>query len=159
PGHTWKALREHASVARWPLWAIRAHACGVYWAAGLAKCSPAWWSGATLDELHRLGLTSGGLWELARRAVGTQPLAIAACCLELALPALLWIPKTRTLGLVCALALHLGIESSMMVSTFGATMLVLLTSFLPWESTEASTHRPAVPGSAATSLGQRRQPR
>jgi uncharacterized membrane protein YphA (DoxX/SURF4 family) len=118
-------------VPRWPLQLLRFHLIVVYLAAGLAKLDPRWLSGQTLEELHRAGLLGGPLVDGVLATIGARGLALLIVAIELILPLLLAIPRTRWLAIGMAVVFHLTIEASMMVSTFGATMLLLLVSFYP----------------------------
>ena len=57
--------------------------------------------------------------------------------IEVSLPFLLWIPRTRRLGIVLALGLHLGIEYSMTLFLFEWIMIVGLLSFVRAEDFDA----------------------
>jgi hypothetical protein len=118
---------------------LRAQVLVVYTAAGLAKLNAVWLSGRTLSALHDTGFVSGALYDAGVHALGVQALAIGACALELSIPALLAHRKTRALGALLAVLLHVGIHLTMLVATFGGTMLVLLLSFLPCAAERAST--------------------
>ncbi|MEM9075312.1 MAG: HTTM domain-containing protein, partial [Myxococcota bacterium] len=122
-----------ARAPRWPMQLVRLQVLLVYGAAGLGKCNEAWLSGETLTRLHELGLL-GTLPDVSFRV-----LAIAITATELALIPLLAWRRTRWLGIALALVLHAGLDIQMMVSTFGATMILLVSGFLPlWQ-------RPAAP--------------
>jgi hypothetical protein len=125
--------RGRARVERWPLQLVRAHVMAVYAASGIAKLDGSWLSGRTLAELGEAGFVSGPLWEATGGARAASVTAPVICGLELALPLLLAWRRTRLGAVVVATALHATIDASMMVSTFGATMVLLLASFLPWD--------------------------
>ncbi len=63
--------------------------------------------------------------------LGYGGVAKLVCLTELALPALLAARATRRSAIVVAALFHALISASMMVSTFGAQMLVLLLAFWP----------------------------
>ena len=128
---------------------LRAHVLVVYTAAGLAKLNPSWLSGRTLTALHDTGFVSGALYDAGIRTVGAQHLALGACAAELLIPALLAFRRTRLLGGLFAVTLHASIHLTMLVATFGGTMLVLLLSFLP--CTRERARPPAHTGGRALS--------
>ena len=128
-------------VARWPRQLLRLHALAAWGYAGLAKLNGPWLRGETLRDLHGAGLVDGPMVDAAAAALGWSGLAWGVALVELGLPVVLAIPRTRLIGVALAVLFHLGIETSVMVSTFGATMLVLTVSFLPfgssaWDSPE-----------------------
>jgi hypothetical protein len=129
--------RRLDAVPRWPLQLVRAQVLVAYAAAGIAKLSPAWLSGALLRFWAEQRNVEGPIAALIE--THAAPAAIAITIVELALVPLLAIPRARPLGIALAVALHAGIESSMVVSTFGATMLLLVTAFLPWDQRLAVT--------------------
>jgi hypothetical protein len=127
------ALGEGTSPRPAPLALVtlRAHVQVVYLAAGLAKCAPAWLSGATLRALHENHFAGGPVFEAGVGILGYAGLAFGACLVELALPLLFGFRRTRLLGFLVALGLHAFIHQAILVSTFGVTMLVLVGAFLP----------------------------
>lgn len=133
-----------ATNARMPLALVtlRAHVQVVYFAAGLAKCAPTWLSGATLRALHENSFATGPVFEASVASVGYGGMAFAACLLEIALPFLLAFRRTRLIGVFFALGLHAVIHATILVSTFGATMVVLLGAFLPSAQERQSFARP-----------------
>lgn len=124
-----RLVRPPATEApAWPLNLIRLHVMAVYLASGLAKLNADWLSGRTLGALTEVGLV--------RPPFDAPPAyltAVGICVLELGLPALLAWRRSRLAAVALAVALHVAIDSAMMVSTFGATMVLLLTAFLPWD--------------------------
>ncbi len=100
----------------------------IYFSAALAKLRPDWLSGETAAGLVEHGLIGG--WATS---VAPVVLAWSALVAELGIPLLLMSRRTRTVGVVAAFAFHLSIEPAMMVSTFGAQMLLLVMLFLPWQ--------------------------
>ncbi len=121
-------------VVRWPLQLLRLHALAAWGYAGLAKLNGPWLRGETLRDLHGAGLVDGPVVDAAAAALGWSGLAWGVALVELGLPLVLAMPRTRLIGVALAVPFHLGIETSVMVSTFGATMLVLTVSFLPFGS-------------------------
>jgi len=110
---------------------LRCQAIVVYVAAAFAKSSSVWLSGDTVAALAREGFAHGPIMQVAVGLLGFQGLAVTAWAAELLAPMLLLSPKTRLWGALLALCLHAFIQATMEVSTFGATMIVLLFSFLP----------------------------
>jgi hypothetical protein len=128
---------------RWALSLLRAQALIIYLAAGLAKLQPSWLSGAALDAAARAGLVGGALWETARDLLGIRGVASLLALSELSIVLLLSLRRARPWGIALGIALHVGLEESMLVSTFGAQMVLYLLMFLPW-----SNKRPVVTGVA-----------
>lgn len=118
-------------VPRWSLQVLRFHLLVVYTAAGVAKLDPRWLSGETLLELHRAELLTGPLVAGVIESLGAATLAIAIAATELALPLLLVFRRSRWIGIAIGVLFHLSVETSIMVSTFGATMILLLLVFSP----------------------------
>jgi hypothetical protein len=110
---------------------LRRHVQVVYFAAAIAKGADTWLSGATLRALHENAFASGAVMEAAVGSVGYQGLAWGAFLGELAVPLMLPFKRTRLLAVVIAFFLHGFIHATILVSTFGITMLVLLGAFLP----------------------------
>lgn len=131
-GGAWSLDRRDRSSAapRWPLCILRFHVLVIYAASGLAKLDAGWLDGTMLRELAAARLVDPHLIA----AVGAVPLAWSVALVELLLvPALAW-PRTRPVGLVIGVVFHLATAQWMMVSTFPATMILLLGTFLPWPS-------------------------
>jgi hypothetical protein len=83
-----------------------------------------------IDVASTLG---GATWTTLHHWLGYGGVAKLTCGMELALPALLALRATRRGAVIVAAAFHACISASMMVSTFGAEMLVLLLAFWPME--------------------------
>jgi hypothetical protein len=120
-------------VPRWPLQLLRAQCLIVYLAAGIAKLGPGWLSGAALDSTARAGVVGGLLWSAMSERLGTGGVACLIAATELSIVLLLLSLRARGWGIALGIALHLGLEQSMVVSTFGAQMVLYLLLFLPWE--------------------------
>ena len=101
----------------------------VYLSAGTAKLSAQWLSGETLHELEQVTQIGGPFWHQAVDALGYSGVAASVCALELSLVPLLWIPRTRLVGVLLGVLLHLTIPIMMEVATFNAQMILLLSSF------------------------------
>ena len=118
---------------QWSLTLLRFQGLVVYGAAGLAKLQPAWMDGTALARVSEVYPFGGPLFELGRAAIGLPGLSVAIAVWELALvPLLVW-RRTRVLGVVSGIALHVVLDASTLVSTFGATMILYLLTFLPWD--------------------------
>lgn len=126
-----KDLKSKSHRVPFVILLLRALGAVVYLAAGFAKCSTVWLSGRTMRALHAEGFVGGELFDISREFMGYQGLAWGACLSELAVPLLLARQKTRLFGGAMAVSLHLWIHCTMVVSTFGATMVVLLFAYLP----------------------------
>jgi hypothetical protein len=118
---------------KWSLTLLRFQGLVVYAAAGIAKLQPAWIDGTALARVCVVFAFGGGFFELGRDSVGLSGLSIAIAIWELALVPLLAWPRTRVIGVAMGLALHLVLDTSTLVSTFGATMALYLLTFLPWD--------------------------
>lgn len=114
-------------VPRWSVQLLRWQLLVVYVSAGLAKLRFDWLSGQTLESLARHGLLEG--WATRVPASALAPAVVVA---ELGIPLLLVAHRTRTVGVFAAFAFHASIEPAMMVSTFGALMMLWATLFFPW---------------------------
>ncbi len=142
-----------AWVPRWSLQLVRFHLLVVYTAAGSAKLDSRWLSGDTLLDLHRAELIGGPLADAALGTLGAPALAVAITVIELGLPLLLLFPRARWPALALGVAFHLSIEASTMVSTFGATMLLLLLCFSPsWVRVPALSERRSPSSEAGAKL-------
>jgi hypothetical protein len=115
----------------WPLQLLRALVMSIYLASGSAKLQSSWWSGQTLTQLARLRSVSGELWATSARWLGVTPIARGVCLFELSLPFLLAFRPTRRVAVLAGILFHVLISSVMAVSTFGATMALLLLAFWP----------------------------
>jgi len=133
--------RRLAGAPRWPLTLWRFQALVIYAAAGLAKLDPRWLDGTSLRAIAERYPFEGALWDAGLGAVGHAGMAIAIAAWELALVPLLAWRRTRLVGAALGLALHVVLDSTTMVSTFGASMALFLVTFLPWEVSRAP--RPA----------------
>lgn len=127
--------------AAWPLQLLRAAVLSIYLAAGSAKLQHAWWSGDSLAILDHVQALRGPIWVGLKQLGSFGMLAKAACLTELGLPVLLLLRPTRRLGVLLGVAFHALISGVMPVSTFGATMALLLLSFWP-----ERRQRPPPPG-------------
>jgi HTTM domain len=133
----WTKLRQRAVGAMtlpatsplWPLQLIRAFVVSIYLAAGSSKLAGAWLRGETLELLRRFHVVQGPTWAKMEAMLGFGGVAKLTCLIELTLPVFLVFRPTRRWAVVGAMIFHALISASMMVSTFGAQMAVLLTAF------------------------------
>jgi hypothetical protein len=114
---------------------VRLFLASVYFWAGIGKLRGDWLDGRTLA----LFLADGGFRGWAGRTVLSSPSlrsasAIGVVAIELALPFLLLIRRTQTLGLVLALALHSVIELAARPDLLGWEMVALLLALWPVSS-------------------------
>jgi hypothetical protein len=125
----------------------------IYFWAAYGKLRRDWLDGRTLGLFYEEGKFRGALAEVllgtpARRAAAGPAVVIT----ELALVPLLWWPRTRLLGIVIAIGLHVTIEQVARPDVFGWAMIALLLSFVP-------TTRVPHPGvQIALSNGQTKSP-
>lgn len=100
----------------------------VYAWAGIAKLNSDWLSGRVLFELAADGtIRRGG------SLVGTTTAVVAAIAvvvIELSLPLLLLLRRSRPIGLVAAVAFHVALEAFVRPDLFGWAMLSLLVAFV-----------------------------
>jgi hypothetical protein len=112
-------------------WMLRGFVASVYVWAAYAKLRADWLDGRTLALFHEEGRLHGPLADLllgtSRRCAVMGP---ATAFGELALGPLLLYPRTRLVGLVLAVAFHLGIESMGQPDVIGWVMLCLLVVFV-----------------------------
>ncbi len=142
---------------------IQLSLCVAYFYAGVHKAHPEYFSGRILDQ--KIGdeiydRTSGDL--LSRfftqeqvDAVARHPATMitgswATVILELALPFLLWIPRTRPWAIIIGVGFHLSIRFTMEITTFSYTMIGIYLLFL------APQTLPDLAWKLATRLGARR---
>jgi hypothetical protein len=115
----------------WPLQLLRALVMSIYLASGTAKLQSSWWSGDVLSQLAWLHTVRGSIWAHTAPLLGVAPIARGVCLFELSLPFLLAFRPTRRVAVLAGIAFHGLISNVMAVSTFGATMALLLLAFWP----------------------------
>lgn len=115
----------------WPLQLLRACLVGVYVGAAISKAEPGWLRGDTLAVLGDVYILRGAAWTWLRARLEPEVLAWTTLATELLLPVALVLPATRRVGVVAGLVFHALIGISVMVSTFGVQMAILLLTFLP----------------------------
>lgn len=104
----------------------------VYAASAIAKLHGEWLTGGTLLALAEDGLLSPSLGHLVRDHAGLRlAAALSVVLVELALPAALFFPRSRTAGMICAIAFHGVVEIAMRPDVMGWVMCALLLAFLP----------------------------
>jgi hypothetical protein len=115
----------------WPLQLLRACLLSVYLGAGVSKLDPGWLRGDTLAVLGEAYIMRGAAWAFLRGWFEPPVLAWMTLATEWLLPVALVVPLTRRFGVAAGLAFHTVIGLSVMVSTFGVQMAILLLTFLP----------------------------
>ena len=133
--YSWSAQRAAEPAVQAPRWGIqllRWQALVVYGATGLSKLDASWLAGRELGLMAEAHLVGGALFYRAEAAFGASGIALGVCAVELALLPLLVVRRTRWLGVMAGLALHLALSTAMVVSVFGALMGLYLGLFLPW---------------------------
>ena len=126
----------------WPLQLLRSALLGIYFASGTAKLTVDWWSGDSLAVLAHLHQMNGRVWTWSSNAFGFGGLAKLVCFAELSLVLLLSLRATRRAGVVLGFVFHGLVSCVLPVSTFGATMALLLASF--WPARKCRVSPPAV---------------
>jgi hypothetical protein len=117
---------------RTSLYLVWAFVTSVYFWAAFCKLRRDWLDGRTLALFHDEGRLRGPLADFLLATAGRRAFAgTAVAATELSLVALLWLPRTRWLGLALALGLHVSIEIVARPDVFGWAMLSLLLSFVP----------------------------
>jgi hypothetical protein len=106
----------------------------VYFWAGFGKLRRDWMDGRTLGLFYEEAKLRGPLADVmlgtaTRRAIAGPIVALT----ELALGPLLWLRRTRWIGLGLALGLHAGIEPMAHPDVIGWAMIALLLSLVPLE--------------------------
>jgi hypothetical protein len=136
---------------RAPYWAVRLvqlQTTAVYCFAALAKLGGStWWDGTAvpralmLRELQRFPIPD---FVLTSRAAGAL-LTWSTLGVELALPVLLWWPRTRRLAIALGLVLHLGFDYGLRIGFFSGAMALGCLAFLApgSPSGQSSSTKPA----------------
>ncbi|MGZ3473582.1 MAG: HTTM domain-containing protein [Polyangiales bacterium] len=109
---------------------IRAFVLSIYGWSAFAKLRTDWTSGSTLSLLYHEGYLTG---PLARAFVPNhaRALGIGTIAMEIALPILLMIPRTRASGILLACLFHAALEITFHPGVFSWVMVALLAAFLP----------------------------
>ena len=131
------ALRPGAiRSARSSVWLMRSWIASIYLWAGLAKLRADWLDGSALALFRDEGRFAPWIADLLLSTPARRLLVGSAVAgSELALAALLTIPRTRRAGLFAALALHAGFEAAASPDLFGWVMAALLLCF--WDPSRA----------------------
>jgi len=120
-----KALR----TSRYLIWTL---VTSVYFWAACSKIRRDWFDGRTLELFRQDGKIRGHVADILLGTATRRSVAGTAVVLvEFALIPLLWMPRTRWLGLALALALHVSIEQVARPDVLGWAMIALLLSFVP----------------------------
>ncbi len=113
---------------------LQVHLCLVYLFGGLGKClGSGWWDGANLwRSLTRPPFNLISPDVLIRFKYLLPVLGISICLIELGYIVFIWMKKTRSVWLVCILAMHVAIGLTMGMYLFALIMIVLnLAAFGP----------------------------
>ncbi|MFK8023472.1 MAG: HTTM domain-containing protein [Ilumatobacter sp.] len=132
------SLFTAADVAPWGLRLVQLQVVVVYFFAFWSKSGGSWRDGTAvstalrLDDLQRIGR-----FDLLIESVPLVALATwGTLAVELALAMLLWCKPLRPWLIVAALALHLSIDSLLLVGFFGLAMMAGLATFLDGDAIE-----------------------
>jgi hypothetical protein len=109
---------------------LRLFVPSIYFWAAIPKLGGAWLSGSVLRTWHGFGLGHNAIGDLLMDRLA-RPSAIAAVVCELALVPLLFIARTRIVGIVLAVLMHAIFEAMLHPDVFGWAMIALLAAFLP----------------------------
>jgi hypothetical protein len=99
-----------------------------------------WLDGTALYYVSRLDDLFGHFWipdAVLGSLTALRLMTWSVLAIEVSLPFLLWIPRTRRLGILLAVALHLGIEYSMSLFLFEWIMLLGVLAFVRPEDLSA----------------------
>ena len=134
----WRARRRGQPYPRhgtaWALRLVQLEMSAIYLSTGWEKLRGTdWVEGTALYYVSRLDDLFGHFpipTALLESLTALKLMTWSVVAMELSLPFLLWIPRTRRLGILLAAALHLGIEYSMSLFLFQWVMLLGLLSFV-----------------------------
>jgi len=113
-----------------PIRLIQVLVCFIYLCSFISKLDVSWWNGSLLRLYHELGALRGPFVDFGMGITGYPVAGILATCAEGFLAfGLLW-PKTRRMALLVGIGLHVSIDASMEVSTYGYQMLALYLAFI-----------------------------
>jgi vitamin K-dependent gamma-carboxylase-like protein len=113
------------------VWLIRGWVASIYVWAAIAKLRADWFDGRTFALLSREGMFRPFVASTFLATGATRSLAAwGVVATELALAALLLIPRTRRVGFTLAVVFHLGLEWAASPDLFGWAMIALLLAFL-----------------------------
>jgi hypothetical protein len=123
---------EEPVSPRTSLYLLWTFVTSIYFWAAFGKLRRDWFDGRTLGLFYEEGKFHGALARIlmtddARRAW----VATLIVSTELALVPLLWVPKTRWVGLGLGLGLHVVLEQVARPDVLGWAMIALLLSFVP----------------------------
>jgi hypothetical protein len=128
----WALRREAPRALPSSLWLVRVFVASIYTWAGLYKLRPDWLDGRTLALYYADHALSGAL---ADALLATEPgrilVARAVVLVELSLPVLLWLRRTRRAGVLLALGFHVSIQLVTTPDVLGLEMAALLLALWP----------------------------
>lgn len=131
-------------ASAWALRLVQIEITAIYMSAAWSKWQGTTWrDGTALYYVARMDDVFGRLWlpeDLFQIGWLVQTATWGALGLETALPLLLWLPKTRRLGIAVGIGFHLMIELTMHLFLFEWIMMLGLLSFL---KTSDFTRQPA----------------
>lgn len=121
------AVRREVAISPMSgVWLVRALPISVYLFSAVAKLNAQWLDGKTLPRLVDQGDVAIPSFVRAH----PRSASIAMALLELALPVLLVIPRTRKIALFLGAAFHFGLQLSVHPDVFGLVMIALLIAFV-----------------------------
>jgi hypothetical protein len=131
-GSAWAVRPEPPRALASSLWLVRVFVASIYAWAGLYKLRPDWLDGRTLALYHADHALAGALADaLLATDVRRLVTAHAVALVELSLPVLLLLRRTRRAGVVLALFFHLGIQLVSTPDILGFEMAALLLALWP----------------------------
>jgi len=122
-----------------PLRMIQLFVSLLYLSTTIGKLNDGWFSGAIMERLQKGGWLKGPWVPTITSLIPAKVMAWFTLFAEGLLAFGLWVPKLRWFTAITGIALHLGIDSMMNVSTFSYQMIALYLAFLEpvWTPREA----------------------
>ncbi len=136
-GHAWSLDVMQGRVKEEPTWdsrlalrVLQIHLCVIYFSSGILKATAPpyqWWDGEVIwrSSLMPEYYTFFDLTWMADVPIVPKLIAWGTLAIEIGYPIFCWIPKTRKLGALATIGLHVGIAVMMGLVSFAAVMIVL----------------------------------
>ncbi len=94
------------------------------------KVDSGWLDGSVIASFEEAGVFKGAFASSLLRTVGDRGVAWLTLGVEAALPVALWLPRARRVAILAGTLLHLGIDLTMHVNSFGYQMIAAYAAFL-----------------------------
>ena len=128
-----RALSKRPLLPSQPVMPLRMIQCLVsfiYLMTALSKTEPSWLNGQFIDYLQIVGRINGNFAPFLIPYLPPALLGFFTVLAEYFLAFALWVPILRPWGFLVGIALHVGIDLLMPVSTYGVQMLALYLAFV-----------------------------